>query len=164
MFETYTTVIGTVISDPRRRFTVSGEEVISFRVACNSRRQDRQTNEWTGGPTLYLTISCWRTLLAGVSLAVARGRPIIAHGQIKTHEYVTADGAKRQDLDMSAVSVGLDLSRCVVSYRGTPVHEPPVPRMAEQPSHRSAAPEPVSLHSAATIDDALAVPSEGSAA
>ncbi|GAB18039.1 single-stranded DNA-binding protein [Gordonia effusa NBRC 100432] len=126
MFETYTTVIGTVISDPRRRRTVAGEEVISFRVACNSRRHDKQNNVWSDGPTLYLTISCWRRLIAGVGLAIAKGRPVIAHGQIKTNEYVASDGTKRQDLEMSAASVGLDLSRCVVTYRGTPVYEPSV--------------------------------------
>ncbi len=119
MYETYTTVIGTVISEPRRRQTNTGEEVISFRVACNSRRLDRSSGEWTDGPTLYLTLSCWRRLLTGVGLAVAKGRPIIAHGQIRTNEYVTADGEKRSDLEMTATAVGLDLSRCVVSYQGT---------------------------------------------
>lgn len=118
MFETYTTVIGTVVSEPRRRQTSTGEEVISFRVACNSRRIDKRSQEWVDGPTLYLTISCWRRLLAGVSAAIDKGRPVIAHGQIKTTEYVNADGERRSDLEMSANAVGLDLSRCVVSYLG----------------------------------------------
>ncbi|NDZ93201.1 single-stranded DNA-binding protein [Streptomyces sp. SID6673] len=120
MYETYTTIIGTVVSEPRRRQTTTGEEVISFRVACNSRRIDKRSQEWIDGPTLYLTVSCWRRLLAGVGLAVAKGRPVIAHGQIKTNEYVTADGEKRSDLEMTANAVGLDLSRCVVTYQGTP--------------------------------------------
>ncbi|NMN99629.1 single-stranded DNA-binding protein [Gordonia sp. TBRC 11910] len=143
MYETYTTVIGTVVSDPRRRSTGSGEEVISFRVACNSRRHDRQNNTWSDGPTLYLTISCWRKLLAGVGLAVAKGRPIIAHGQIKTNEYVSADGGRRQDLEMNASSVGLDLSRCVVTYRGTPAHEPPAQPNERAGEYSSAAPTSV---------------------
>lgn len=130
MFETYTTVIGTVVSEPRRRQTSTGEEVISFRVACNSRRIDKRSQEWVDGPTLYLTVSCWRRLLAGVATAVEKGRPIIAHGQIKTNEYVTADGEKRSDLEMSATSVGLDLSRCVVSYLGNGV--PPAAEESEQ--------------------------------
>lgn len=117
MFETYTTVIGNVVSDPRRRQTAGGEEVISFRVACNSRRMDRRTQEWIDGPALYLTVSCWRRLLTGVGAAIAKGRPIIAHGQIKTNEYVTADGEKRADLEMTALAVGLDLSRCVAIYQ-----------------------------------------------
>ena len=123
MFETYTTVIGTVVSEPRRRQTTTGEDVISFRVACTSRRIDKRSGEWVDGPTLYLTVSCWRRLLAGVGLAIAKGRPVMAHGQIKTIEYRTADGSRRSDLEMTAVAVGLDLSRCIVTYRGTPSSE-----------------------------------------
>ncbi len=118
MYETYTTVIVTVVSEPRRRQTAAGEEVISFRVACNSRRIDKRTQEWVDGPTLYLTVSCWRRLLAGVGAAIAKGRPVIAHGQIKTNEYTSADGERRADLEMTATAVGLDLSRCVVTFEG----------------------------------------------
>ncbi|MFW0784583.1 single-stranded DNA-binding protein [Gordonia sp. CPCC 206044] len=138
MYETYTTVIGTVVSEPRRRQTNAGEEVISFRVACNSRRVDKRSQEWIDGPTLYLTVSCWRRLLAGVGGAIAKGRPVIAHGQIKTNEYTTGDGERRADLEMTATTVGLDLSRCVVAYQGPSgqdrVVEAPPSRLDEQPS------------------------------
>lgn len=138
MFETYTTVIGSVVSEPRRRQTTTGEDVISFRVACNSRRVDKRTQEWTDGPTLYLTVSCWRRLLAGVDAAIAKGRPIIAHGQIKTNEYVTNDGGKRSDLEMTAVAVGLDLSRCVARYE-EPANARQVPRVEEVAERPAAA-------------------------
>ncbi|MCZ4550255.1 single-stranded DNA-binding protein [Gordonia rubripertincta] len=118
MYETYTTVIGTVISQPRRRQTAAGEDVFSFRMACNSRRLDKRNGEWVDGPTLYLTISCWRKLIDGVVSVVAKGRPVIAHGQIKTNEYVADNGERRADLEMTATTVGLDLSRCEVTYVG----------------------------------------------
>lgn len=118
MYETYTTVIGTVISQPRRRQTAAGEDVFSFRMACNSRRLDKRNGEWVDGPTLYLTVSCWRKLIDGVMSVVAKGRPVIAHGQIKTNEYVADNGERRADLEMTATTVGLDLSRCAVSYLG----------------------------------------------
>lgn len=118
MYETYTTVIGTVISQPRRRRTAAGEDVFSFRMACNSRRVDKRNGEWVEGPTLYLTVSCWRRLIDGVTPVIAKGRPVIAHGQIKTNEYTADDGERRADLEMTATAVGLDLSRCVVSYVG----------------------------------------------
>lgn len=135
MYETFTTVIGTVINEPRRRLTQAGEEVISFRVASNSRRVDRATGEWVDGPTLYLSVSCWRRLLTGTSLAIAKGRPVIVHGSIKTNEYVTAEGQKRSDLEMTASALGLDLARCVVSYRGVPTDDHlGGPAIVEEPS------------------------------
>jgi single-strand DNA-binding protein len=118
MYETYTTVIGTAITDPRRRQTIAGEDVVSFRMVCNPRRIDKRTGDWVDGPALYLTVSCWRRLMDGVAPVVAKGRPVIAHGQLKTNEYVTDSGDRRSDLEMTATAVGLDLNRCTVTYQG----------------------------------------------
>lgn len=130
MFETYTAVVGTVVSEPRHRTTRTGDEVISFRVACNSRRRDRETGQWQDGPVLYLTISCWKRLLVGVGAAIRKGRPIIAHGQIRTREYLDAEGNKRSDLEMTAGAIGLDLARCLVSYAGVAGEEQELPAAA----------------------------------
>jgi single-strand DNA-binding protein len=119
MYETYTTVIGTAISDPRLRRTPAGEDVLSFRMACRPRRLDKRSGDWVDGPALYLTVSCWRRLIDGVAPVVAIGRPVIAHGQIKTNEYVAANGERRSDLEMTASAIGLDLSRCTVSYQSS---------------------------------------------
>ncbi|WP_207839602.1 single-stranded DNA-binding protein [Williamsia soli] len=133
MYETYTTVIGTVISQPRRRQTAAGEDVFSFRMACNSRRLDKRNGEWVDGPTLYLTVSCWRKLIDGVVSVVAKGRPVIAHGQIKTNEYVADNGERRADLEMTATTVGLDLSRCEVTYVGATTRGGPGQSVTEPP-------------------------------
>ncbi|MGQ4596465.1 hypothetical protein [Nocardia sp. R6R-6] len=62
--------------------------------------------------TLYLTVSCWRRLVAGVDASLRRGDPIIAYGQLRSHEYRSKDGVERRDLEMRATAVGPDLSRC----------------------------------------------------
>ena len=118
MYETYSTIVGRVISDPRRNRMANGDEVISFRMASNTRRRDRATGEWIDGNSLFLTVSCWRRLVAGVASAVEKGRPVIVHGAIHTNTYTTSDGESRTELEMIADSVGLDLARCVVEYRG----------------------------------------------
>ena len=118
MYETYSTIVGRVISDPRRNRKANGDEVISFRMASNTRRRDRTTGEWIDGNSLFLTVSCWRRLVAGVASAVEKGRPVIVHGAIHTNSYTTSGGESRTELEMIADSVGLDLARCVVEYRG----------------------------------------------
>ena len=118
MYETYSTIVGRVISDPRRNRMANGDEVISFRMASNTRRRDRATGEWIDGNSLFLTVSCWRRLVAGVASAFDKGRPVIGHGAIHTNSYTTSDGESRTELEMIADSVGLDLARCVVEYRG----------------------------------------------
>ena len=57
MFETPITVVGRIITDSRRR-VVAGQEVISFRVASNSRRRTAE-GTWEPGQTLYITVNCW---------------------------------------------------------------------------------------------------------
>ncbi|HEY9310758.1 single-stranded DNA-binding protein [Williamsia sp.] len=148
MYETYTTVIGTVISNPRRRQTSAGEEVLSFRMACNSRRLDKRSGEWADGPALYLTVSCWRRLIDGAAPVVAKGRPVIAHGQIKTNEYISDSGERRADLEMTASVIGMDLSRCTVSFEGMM----PRPTTATQ----SPGAERVSANSSDPVDAAAA--------
>ena len=88
MFETPMTVVGNVISEPSVRTTSVGE-VVSFRMASNSRRRDADTNEWINDKTLYLSVSCWRKLASGVAASVEKGRPVIATGTVRTAEYTT---------------------------------------------------------------------------
>lgn len=110
MYETYTTISGRVATDLRVRQTAAHGEVASFRVACNTRRRDPSTGQWADGATLFLNVSCWRKVAVAVAQTLRRGSPIIAHGHLRTNEYIGADGGKRSELEMTAVSIGLDLA------------------------------------------------------
>ncbi len=109
MYDTYLTIMGRVISEPRATQT-SGGELLSFRVACNSRRLDRQSGEWTDGHTLFVAVSCWRRVAVNAQQILRRGSVIIAHGKVYTDEFVGSDGIKRSQLAMVAGNLGLDLS------------------------------------------------------
>ena len=111
MFETYTTVMGRIITEPRRTATNLHGEVLNFRMASYSRRRNRETGEWHDGPVLYLTVTCWRKLAVTADQALFKGASIIAHGQLRTNEYQAGDGSKRSDLEMTATSIGLDLAQ-----------------------------------------------------
>jgi single-strand DNA-binding protein len=112
MYEANTAVIGNVITHPVRRSLPSGEQVLTFRMASNSRRLDRDSGEWVDNGTLFLTVSCWRRLVEGVDASIQRGDPIIAYGQLRSSEYRTRDGVERHDLEMRATALGPDLGRC----------------------------------------------------
>ncbi|MET8874414.1 single-stranded DNA-binding protein [Nocardia sp. NPDC004604] len=112
MYEAMATVIGTVVTHPIKRDLTNGEQVVTFRMASNSRRFNPETGEWVDNGTLYLTVSCWRRLVLGVDASLRRGDPIIAHGQLRSHEYRGRDGAERRDVEMRATAIGPDLSRC----------------------------------------------------
>jgi single-strand DNA-binding protein len=112
MYEAMATVIGTVVTHPVKRDLTNGEQVVTFRMASNSRRLDPATGEWVDSGTLYLTISCWRRLVTGVDASIRRGDPIVVYGQLRSHEYRSKDGVERRDLEMRASALGPDLARC----------------------------------------------------
>ena len=111
MFETPITVVGRIITDPRRR-VVAGQEVISFRVASNSRRRTTD-GTWEAGNSLFVTVNCWGKLVTGVGAGLYKGAAVIAVGTVHTSEYEDRDGAKRSSLEMRATAVGPDLARVI---------------------------------------------------
>ena len=123
MFETPIAVVGRIITDLRRR-VVAGQEVISFRVASNSRRRTAE-GTWESGNTLYITVNCWGRLVTGVGAGLYKGAAIIAVGTVHTSEYEDRDGIKRSSLEMRASAVGPDLARAIAR-----IEQPPQPRAA----------------------------------
>ena len=115
MNETHTTVRGTVITDPTTR-RVGDDQVFTFRVASNSRYQDRLTGEWKTGGTLYFSANCWGRLGQRASGALCKGDGVILHGRLLTNEY-ERDGRSMRDLEMRVSAVGPDLSRMDVTVR-----------------------------------------------
>jgi single-strand DNA-binding protein len=130
MFETPMTAVGRIITDLRRR-VVGDQEVISFRMACNSRRRSPE-GTWEPGSTLYITVNCWGRLVTGVGAGLYKGAPVIATGTVHTSEYEDKDGIKRSSLEMRANAVGPDLSRVIVRI--------------EQPQQSHAGAEPADPH------------------
>ncbi|MCW2689093.1 MAG: single-stranded DNA-binding protein [Mycobacterium sp.] len=112
MFETPITVVGNIVTDPKRR-TVGDQEVIKFRVASNSRRRTGD-GTWEAGNSLFITVNCWGRLVTGVGAALGKGAPVIVVGTVYTSEYEDRDGVRRSSLEMRATSVGPDLSRTIV--------------------------------------------------
>jgi single-strand DNA-binding protein len=111
MFETPITVVGRIVGDLRRR-RVADQEVISFRLASNSRRRVAD-GSWEAGNSLFITVNCWGKLVTGVGATLGKGNSVIAVGHVYTSEYEDRGGVKRSSLEMRATSVGPDLSRSI---------------------------------------------------
>jgi single-strand DNA-binding protein len=142
MFETPLTVVGRIITDLRRR-QVGDQEVISFRMASNSRRRG-DDGTWEPGNTLYITVNCWGKLVTGVGASLRKGRAVIAVGQIYTSEYDDREGVRRSSLEMRATSVGPDLAHALVSITDTvpPAAMPAAEEAASTPEQEPAVDEP----------------------
>ncbi len=118
MFETPMTVVGRIVTDLRRR-VVGGQEVISFRMASNSRRRTGE-GSWEPGNSLYITVNCWGKLVTGVGAGLYKGASVIAVGTVHTSEYEDREGVKRSSLEMRATAVGPDLARMIARIEQPP--------------------------------------------
>jgi single-strand DNA-binding protein len=140
MFETHLTVVGRIVTDLRRK-PVNGQELISFRVASNSRRRNGE-GTWEPGNSLFITVNCWGKLVTGVGAALYKGAPVIVVGDVFTSEYEDKDGVRRSSLEMRATAVGPDLSRAIVRI------EQPQPKPAESVAEEAAADDPAETEAA----------------
>jgi len=126
MFETPMTIVGQIVTEPRRR-VVAGQELISFRVASNSRRRTGE-GTWEPGNSLFVTVNCWGRLVTGVGAGLYKGAAVIAVGTVHTSEYEDRDGVKRSSLEMRATAVGPDLARVIarIAQPGQPQSAQPL--------------------------------------
>ncbi len=131
MFETPITVVGTIATNPDRRW-VGNQELIKFRVASNSRRRAAD-GSWEPGNSLYATVNCWGRLVTGVGAGLGKGDAVIVVGYVYTSEYEDRDGNRRSSLEIRATSVGPDVARCIARIDK---------RRHPEPAAEDAAPEP----------------------
>jgi single-strand DNA-binding protein len=121
MFETPITVIGRIVTDPRRR-AVGEQDVVKFRMASNTRRRTDDGN-WEPGDSLFVNVNCWGRLVTGVAASLKKGDAVIVAGNIHTSEYDDREGVRRSSLEVRATAVGPDLGRYIarLEKHGQPV-------------------------------------------
>jgi len=122
MFDTPLTVIGNVLVAPKARRTVQTNQLaVTFRVASNSRRFDKATDNWTDGQSLRVRVTCWRRLAEGVVASLHLGDPVIVTGRLYTRDWTDEEGNHRVLYEMDATAVGHDLARGTSKFqRNTP--------------------------------------------
>jgi single-strand DNA-binding protein len=117
--ETSVTVVGNLVDDPRLRSTDAGVDVASFRVASTSRRYDRESRRWVDSASLFLSVSCWRTLAGNAVASLRKGDPVVVTGRLSTRTW-EKDGQVRSSCELEAVAVGPDLARGTAVFRRSP--------------------------------------------
>jgi single-strand DNA-binding protein len=96
-------LVGRLTSDPELRALPSGSSVCGLRVACNTTRKNSD-GEYMEKPNFF-TVSAFGALGESVHRYMSRGRRVAIDGRLDWREWETADGAKRQAVDIVAESV-----------------------------------------------------------
>jgi single-strand DNA-binding protein len=117
--DTYVTVQGNLVADPNQRSTANGATVVHFRVASSGRKFDRATGAFRDGDTMYIAVSCWRTLGGHVLASLRKGDSVLVHGRLLHRTYDDKLGNRRSVHEIDAIAVGPDLARCAADLRRT---------------------------------------------
>jgi single-strand DNA-binding protein len=95
---------GNLTRDPELRSTPGGMPVCSLRVACNTRRKDNTTGEWTDKPN-YFSVTVWGAQGENCARFLTKGRPVAIDGRLEWREWQGNDGAKRESIEIVADAV-----------------------------------------------------------
>ncbi|MGW1267574.1 single-stranded DNA-binding protein [Streptomyces sp. NPDC002491] len=89
------TGVGRLTADPELRFTQSQKAVASVTLAFNSRRLNKQTNEWEDGDTFFVRGTAWERLAENVAETLAKGMEVLVTGDLRTERW-EKDGQKHE--------------------------------------------------------------------
>jgi single-strand DNA-binding protein len=112
----YVTLVGFVAREPSLRKTKDDKQVADVRVGATTRYYDKTRAAWTDGDTSYYTVTCWRRLAGHVRASLHKGDPVMVKGRFRTHTYEDKQGRIRTEVEITADTIGHDLSRGVANY------------------------------------------------
>src|SRR6266545_7322302 len=95
---------GNLTRDPELRTTPGGTSGCKLRVACNTRRKDGSTGEWTDKPNFF-DVTVWGAQGENCATYLSKGRPVAVSGRLEWREWEAQDGSKRQAVEIIADSV-----------------------------------------------------------
>ena len=118
--DTQVTIVGNLTADPELRFIQSGAAVVNFTVASTPRSFDRTTNDWKDGDTLFLRCSLWREAAENVAESLTKGARIVISGRLKQRTWETAEGEKRNVVELDIQDIGPSLRWATATVTKTP--------------------------------------------
>jgi single-strand DNA-binding protein len=102
------TLVGNLTADPELRYTPSGLEVTSLRVAVTPRTR-QPDGTWTQGETSFHTVNVWRDQAEHAVDSLTKGTRVMVVGRPKERSWTDAEGTEHQVTEVDAEEVGPSL-------------------------------------------------------
>ena len=92
-------ISGNLVRDPELRTTQSGTSVLTFTVAVNDRKQNRQTGRWEDYPN-YIPCVMFGNRSEKVEPYLAKGIKVCVEGKLRWSKFETRDGESREKIEV----------------------------------------------------------------
>ncbi|MBB2957812.1 single-stranded DNA-binding protein [Pseudoclavibacter helvolus] len=103
------TLIGNLGSEPEAKTTTSGQQVVNFRIATNSRRLNRATNTWEDVDPNWYDVSAWGDLARHAASSFRKGQRVIVVGKLRMRKFDSQNGPRTKH-EVVADALGHDLT------------------------------------------------------
>ena len=97
-------ISGHLTRDPELRMTPKGTQVLSFGIAVNDRRLNRETNQWEDYPN-FVECTMFGTRAEAVGRIVRKGMKVSIDGKLRFNQWETKDGQKRSRENLSSCRI-----------------------------------------------------------
>ncbi len=128
-------VAGYVATQPSYRLTKTGVPTLTMRLAWTPRRYDRANDQWADEPSCFVSVQCYRRVAENARFSLYKGDPVVVSGTLRIRDYDAKDGSRRTNVDITAATIGHDLTRGVTAFRRL---RPPAERESDQLAGRHA--------------------------
>ncbi len=156
--EAQVSVIGFVATQPIGGYTKTGSRSVSMRVGWTPRVFDRDTGAWTDQASSFLTVQCYRKVAEHAAVCLRRGDPIVVRGTLRVREYVDKNGGRRSSVEVTADSIGHDMSRGISWFTRSTAKAEQTAAEYERAMATERHPLPGDRDAAAADQDAAAAP------
>lgn len=110
--------VGRLTQDPELRFAPSGVAVLTVNLAFNSRKLNRQTNEWEDSDVFFVRATAFKQLAENAAESLVKGTEVHVSGRLKTEQWNDKQsGEKRSATALLLDSIGPNLSYATASVR-----------------------------------------------
>lgn len=92
-------LVGRLTRDPELRYTPQGTPVCHFRIAVSRSYKDRNSTEWKE-EVAFVPCNVWRETAERCGQRLKKGSPVFVEGRLKSREWQTKEGQKRNDLEV----------------------------------------------------------------
>lgn len=96
---------GRLTRDPELRATAGGTSVLTFSLASNERRQNRQTGEWENCPS-YVDCAVFGKRADALSRILSKGTHAVVEGRLRWSQW-EKDGQRRSKIEVVVDEVEL---------------------------------------------------------
>jgi single-strand DNA-binding protein len=97
-------LVGRLTRDPELRYTTQGTAVCHFRIAVGRKYKDRVSGEWKE-EVAFVPCNVWRETAERCGQRLKKGSPVFVEGRLKSREWQTKEGQKRNDLEVEIARV-----------------------------------------------------------